>query len=248
MLKLRIIATLALLGAAGCVLAGLPPPTPEQVAAQAAKKAQADAEAAEAKRLLGLSMDSVAARWRRQAAAQGWRMHPPTALPPPPAPAAPLVVQSPVPVMVGGSAAGTVPARPETIATGAMPAPATAAEGGVNRQKQQQAQPQPGATGKPGAAQGAAPAATPRAATGSAQRPPVANQATGQAGPATAAGRSGTAGAQATGSAAARPSGAATTTTRPAAAAPGATPTTTRPAATAAGAAAANKTQQEGRR
>lgn len=68
----------------------LPPPSPAQAQAAADKKAAADAQAARDKAALLASMDAVSARWRSRAAHEGWKVNPPTALPPapPPAPAA----------------------------------------------------------------------------------------------------------------------------------------------------------------
>lgn len=58
--------------------AALLPPTPEQVQAQAAKKAAADAQAAKDKQELLASMDALTARWRGKAAAKGWKVNAPT--------------------------------------------------------------------------------------------------------------------------------------------------------------------------
>lgn len=81
MMRLRIAAvTAALALAAGAGHAALPAPTPAQQQAAAAKKAQADAQAAHDKALLSASMESISARWRTRAAAQGWSTHPPVAI------------------------------------------------------------------------------------------------------------------------------------------------------------------------
>jgi len=115
----------------GAALAGLPPPTPQQVAEQAAKKAKADADAAKAKELLAASMDKVAALWRGQAGSKGWKVNAPTAVaPPPPVAPAPSAVKVVAPV-AGGMVAGTLPATPAAVAAGAVPAPATASAGGM---------------------------------------------------------------------------------------------------------------------
>jgi hypothetical protein len=72
--------TLALLlgglGAMPVTHAKLPPLTPEQQQAAAAKKAQADAEAEKAKKDLAASMDAVASRWRERAGENGWKTYP----------------------------------------------------------------------------------------------------------------------------------------------------------------------------
>ena len=126
----RVIA-LSLTVAAGAALAGLPPPTPQQVAEQAAKKAKADADAEKSKQLLAASMDKVAALWRGQATSKGWKVNAPTAvIAPPPAAPAPSAVKVVAPV-AGGMVAGTLPATPAAVAAGAVPAPATASAGGM---------------------------------------------------------------------------------------------------------------------
>lgn len=70
----------ALLLAAGGAWAALPAPTPAQQQAAAAKKAQADVQAAKDKQNLAASMDAVSARWRSRAAQQGWKTHAPVAV------------------------------------------------------------------------------------------------------------------------------------------------------------------------
>ena len=79
----------AILCAAGLVLVAgqaaeaaipKPAPTPAQQEAAAAKKAKADAQAAKDKQELADSMDAVSAHWRAQAAAKGWKSHPPVAV------------------------------------------------------------------------------------------------------------------------------------------------------------------------
>jgi hypothetical protein len=76
------IAAAALALTAGAARAALPKPapTPAQQEAAAAKKAKADAQAAADKAALGASMDTVTARYRARAAAQGWKTHPPVAI------------------------------------------------------------------------------------------------------------------------------------------------------------------------
>lgn len=56
----------------------LPEPTPEQARAAAEKKAQTDAQAEEDKKKLSDSMDRLTQRWRKKAAEEGWKTHPPT--------------------------------------------------------------------------------------------------------------------------------------------------------------------------
>lgn len=70
--------TAALLGAQ-CVtaFAALPALTEAQVQAAAAKKVQADADAAAAKDALLASMDGLSARWRGNAASHSWKTYPP---------------------------------------------------------------------------------------------------------------------------------------------------------------------------
>jgi hypothetical protein len=73
---------------AGGAQAALPKPTPAAQQAAAAKKAQADAQAAKDKESLMASMDAVSARWRSHASQQGWKTHAPVAIAAAPAPAA----------------------------------------------------------------------------------------------------------------------------------------------------------------
>jgi len=73
-------ALLAAALAAGPAQAALPKPTTAQQEAAAAKKAQADAQAAKDKQSLSASMDAVASHWRSRAAQQGWKTHPPVAI------------------------------------------------------------------------------------------------------------------------------------------------------------------------
>jgi len=77
---------------AGGAQAALPKPTPAQQEAAAAKKAQADAQAAKDKASLAASMDAVASRWRSHAAQNGWKTHPPVAI----AAAAPAGAAAPI--------------------------------------------------------------------------------------------------------------------------------------------------------
>ena len=123
-----------LFSGASVALAKLPPPTPQQVAEQAAKKAMADAEAAHGKQALEAAMDRIAARWRGRAAAQGWRRHAPTA----------IAVPAPMATVQGPPAAAPLPAQPVPYS----PAPAA------------RAAPAPGATPLPVTAPRPAPAAS----------------------------------------------------------------------------------------
>ncbi|MBQ5962121.1 hypothetical protein KBW95_03945, partial [Massilia sp. ZL223] len=70
-ITLNRIALAAALAVAQGAWAALPPQTPAQAQAAAAKKAEADAKAAKDKEALGKSMDAVSARWRSRAAGQG---------------------------------------------------------------------------------------------------------------------------------------------------------------------------------
>ena len=94
---MRTRAMIKALVAAACVSgslawAALPVPalTPAQQEAAAAKKAAADAQAAQAKEQLAASMDALSNRWRSQAGAKGWKTHPPVAIAAAPAPGAPV--------------------------------------------------------------------------------------------------------------------------------------------------------------
>ncbi|WP_157269654.1 hypothetical protein [Azohydromonas aeria] len=69
---------LALGGFTVAAQAALPAPTPEQQAAAAAKAAQAASAAAVEKQQLDAATDRVAQHWRQRAAAQGWKVNPPT--------------------------------------------------------------------------------------------------------------------------------------------------------------------------
>jgi hypothetical protein len=95
------------------------PPGQTQAEAAAAKKAQADAQAEKEKRELAATMDAVAARWRAKAAANGWPMHPPTAVAPVKGLDAPAVQSSPSGQPGGrqGSAALQAPKRSEKTGT-----------------------------------------------------------------------------------------------------------------------------------
>jgi hypothetical protein len=79
----RSVAALTLLLAANLAHAALPPPTPAEAAAQATKKAAADAQAAKDKEALLASIDTVSTRWRMTAKARGLAVNPPTPLPSP---------------------------------------------------------------------------------------------------------------------------------------------------------------------
>ncbi|MGZ5834207.1 MAG: hypothetical protein ACXWKJ_20700 [Telluria sp.] len=108
---------LALLTIACTAHATLPPPTPQEAAAQAAKKAAADAQAAKDKQELYAMMDTVAAHWRGRAAKEHWTVHPAIAVPPPaPPPAA-------APPGTTGSASPA--ANPPATVPPAQPAPNT---------------------------------------------------------------------------------------------------------------------------
>jgi hypothetical protein len=76
------VVSVLLLGLAAPAWAKLPPKTPAEVQAAAAKKAQADAQAAREKQELGVSVDYVTAQWRRRAAAMGWKVNPPVTVTP----------------------------------------------------------------------------------------------------------------------------------------------------------------------
>jgi hypothetical protein len=117
--KLSMAAVLAAAFAAGTAWAALPPQTPAQQQAAAAKKAQADAQTAKDKESLAASMDAVAARWRARAAQQGWKSHAPVAIAA--APAAPAVAAG-----AANPASGTPPVSraaeaANNVALGATP-------------------------------------------------------------------------------------------------------------------------------
>jgi hypothetical protein len=99
---------------AGTANAGLPPPSPAAQQAAAAKKAEADAQAAKDKQSLAASMDAVSAHWRSQAAQKGWKTHPAVAIAAAPAPGA---------APAAGAGAGAGAASGSTAAVmGAAPA------------------------------------------------------------------------------------------------------------------------------
>ena len=77
---IRISLALVLFGSAGTAAPVLPPPTPAQVQAQAAKKAIADAQAESVKQHLLAKMDALSGAWRIKAGEQGWPLHAATAL------------------------------------------------------------------------------------------------------------------------------------------------------------------------
>jgi len=60
--------------------AALPPPSPAEAQKAAAKKAEADAKAAQEKEALNASMDRISGHWRQRAAKEGWKAKPPVAL------------------------------------------------------------------------------------------------------------------------------------------------------------------------
>ena len=93
----------------------MPAPTPAQQQAAAAKKAAADAQAAQAKEQLAASMDALSNRWRSQAGAKGWKTHAPVAIAAAPVAGAP-VAGVPAPGTAATSAA------PGTPLSGAVPA------------------------------------------------------------------------------------------------------------------------------
>ena len=143
----RALAILVLSGAS-VALAKLPPPTPQQVAEQAAKKAMADAEAAQGKQALEAAMDRIAAHWRGRAAAQGWRRHAPTA----------VAVPAPMAPVQGPPAAAPLPGQPSPAAA-VPPSPAPAARAAAA----------PAATPAPGTAPGPTPTARQRPAASTAE-------------------------------------------------------------------------------
>lgn len=97
---IRISLALVLFGFAGTAAPVLPPPTPAQVQAQAAKKAIADAQAESVKQHLLAKMDALSGAWRIKAGEQGWPLHAATALA---APAAALAAPA---SMTGASTSG----------------------------------------------------------------------------------------------------------------------------------------------
>jgi colicin import membrane protein len=114
---------------AGAAQAGLPPPSPAAQQAAAAKKAEADAQAAKDKQSLAASMDAVSAHWRSQAGQKGWKTHPPVAIAAAPAPApaagaAPAVGAAPA---AGGSSAAVMGAAPAGQPDGKLTAAGAAA-------------------------------------------------------------------------------------------------------------------------
>jgi colicin import membrane protein len=100
--------------------ATLPPPSPAKAQEAAAKKAQADAQAAKDKQELLASMDSITARWRSRAASQGLRANPavPVAAPGP-AVTAPATGAAPAGQPGGqqGPAVQAMPIRSEKLGT-----------------------------------------------------------------------------------------------------------------------------------
>ncbi|MCD2518516.1 hypothetical protein LQ564_19620 [Massilia sp. G4R7] len=97
--------------------------TPAQQQAAADKKAADDAKAARDKENLAASMDAVAARWRAQAPAKGWKIQPPVQV----AAAAPAAGRAPNMVLgTQGTAAGGTQAAAGGTAPGAARAAAAA--------------------------------------------------------------------------------------------------------------------------
>ena len=108
--------TMAVLLAAfvGVASAALPPPTPAQVEAQAAKKAAADAQAEKDKQSLVAKMETLSSAWRGKAGAKGWTVHAPTALPAPVAAVTAPATQSAPSGQPGGVLTATGASAPST--------------------------------------------------------------------------------------------------------------------------------------
>jgi hypothetical protein len=104
---------------AGSAQAALPKPTPAAQQAAAAKKAQADAQAAKDKEALTASMDAVSARWRSHASQQGWKTHPPVAIAAAPAPGAAIAA---APTAAPAATPAAAPGGSSAPITGAAPA------------------------------------------------------------------------------------------------------------------------------
>jgi hypothetical protein len=102
---MQISALLTGLAMHGAALAVLPPPTPEQARAAAAKKAQADAKAAKDKEQLAASMDEISTQWRQRAASEGWRTN------------APVAVKTAPPAVANAPTASGQPAAPGAATT-----------------------------------------------------------------------------------------------------------------------------------
>ena len=117
---------LASMTSGSLALAGLPTPTltPEQQQAAAAKKAAADAQAAQGKAQLAAAQDALSARWRSQASSKGWTVRPPVAIAAAPAPGS-------APGAVPGAAAAGVPAAGTPAPNAANAAPVVPASGAV---------------------------------------------------------------------------------------------------------------------
>jgi hypothetical protein len=129
--KLSMQALLVTAAATGTAWAALPPQTPAQQQAAAAKKAQADAQAAKDKEALAASMDAVAARWRSRAAQQGWKSHAPVAIAAAPAvPATPAAAAAAAPA---GAPSGTPPVSRAAEAANNLALGATPGHGAAPR-------------------------------------------------------------------------------------------------------------------
>jgi hypothetical protein len=104
----------------GLVLAALPAPTPAAAQAAAAKKAQAQAQSDKEKQALLASMDTISARWRARATAQGWQVHAPVPVAAPVAAVGQPAAQSSSSGQPGGrmgAAASDAPVRSEKSGT-----------------------------------------------------------------------------------------------------------------------------------
>jgi colicin import membrane protein len=80
MIQLKLIGAAWLLAIPALGMAKLPPPSPAQLEAAAAKKAQAQVAADKDKAALLAAMDAIAARWRTRAASEGWKVNAPVAI------------------------------------------------------------------------------------------------------------------------------------------------------------------------
>ena len=124
----------ASLAATSLAWAALPAPTQAAQQAAATKKAAADAEAAKQKELLAASMESLSARWRKNAGAKGWTTHPPVAVAAAPAVSGAPSAGAPAPgpsataAPAGAPLSGAVPQAVQTtgVATTGMPMPGVA--------------------------------------------------------------------------------------------------------------------------
>lgn len=114
---------LALAAWTGMAGAKLPPPTPQQVAAQAAKKVAADAQAEKDKQALLARMDTLTAAWRGKAGAKGWKLNAPTPLPAPVAAVTAPATQSAPSGQPDGKLTATGAAAPKTSEKAGTAAP-----------------------------------------------------------------------------------------------------------------------------